>query len=349
MGRTFFFFTQPGVSNLTFPCTTIEGGRDPGKPCVFPINYYGQICDQCCLMDTELPACGTQLYAEGEELYDHFGYCSSDCKGEIPGPSSKFNLATEKFHNLWNSDFYDLRSFENGYCHTYDPPIKSLPGFRHRLYFLISTLDDAYNKDFDIFLHEKGQFWPRSDMFTLGQPEPIKVSKGDDIKIVFTIKEIENLNQDSRLCTEEADFSFTKCILKFIEDESGCQNLICPEENFVKYFDLLIWIKQATLSSVMNRSGCQQKCKKTQYLIEIEKNSITWNSSWSSEVYIQPQSSTVEKSSEYYSFDKNDLISSLGGYLGLFLGWSLLTFFEAIPYILWLLRRGRKEKAVTYP
>ena len=33
----FYFFTHPGMMNLTFPCTTTLGGTSPGKPCVFPI------------------------------------------------------------------------------------------------------------------------------------------------------------------------------------------------------------------------------------------------------------------------------------------------------------------------
>ena len=39
----FYFFTQPGVKNLTFPCTTLlgMGGTTPGKPCVFPIIFRG--------------------------------------------------------------------------------------------------------------------------------------------------------------------------------------------------------------------------------------------------------------------------------------------------------------------
>ena len=34
-----YFFTQPGVMNLTFPCTTTLGGVSPGRPCVFPVKW----------------------------------------------------------------------------------------------------------------------------------------------------------------------------------------------------------------------------------------------------------------------------------------------------------------------
>ena len=59
---------------------------------------------------------------------------------------------------------------------------------------------------------------------------------------------------------------------------------------------------------------------------------IDWETKWISEVYIQPKSSVVEYSIEYYSFDTNDLISSVGGNLGLFLGVSILSFVEAVTF-----------------
>ena len=48
---------------------------------------------------------------------------------------------------------------------------------------------------------------------------------------------------------------------------------------------------------------------------------------------LNSMSNVVEISSEYYEFDLNDLISSVGGNLGLFLGWSLLSISEALMVI----------------
>ena len=48
---------------------------------------------------------------------------------------------------------------------------------------------------------------------------------------------------------------------------------------------------------------------------------------------LNSMSNVVEISSEYYEFDLNDLISSVGGNLGLFLGWSLLSISEALTVI----------------
>ena len=131
-----YFFTHPGVFNMSFPCTTTLGGRTPGKPCVFPIYYYGNNYENCFDIDTPVLACITRIGPSKTISYDSqadwFGYCRSECNGEMPAQDSPYNLAQAKNKNLWESTFYDLSSWENGYCHTYNPPIKSPPDFTNR-------------------------------------------------------------------------------------------------------------------------------------------------------------------------------------------------------------------------
>ena len=66
-------------------------------------------------------------------------------------------------------------------------------------------------------------------------------------------------------------------------------------------------------------------CYIYKYWIEIRdsKKDIGWKKSWSSELFIEADDD-VEESREYLAYDLNDLVGSVGGYLGLFLGWSLL-------------------------
>ena len=73
------------------------------------------------------------------------GYCYSQCRGGVLEPGSKYNLAGTKFDHLWNSDFYDLRSYESGLCHTYNPPDRSAYGTTNMLYFLLGQIQDKAN------------------------------------------------------------------------------------------------------------------------------------------------------------------------------------------------------------
>ena len=59
----FYFFTHPGIMNLTFPCTTTLGGTSQGKPCVFPTiheDFYGDKCESELYL-TKQPACFTKV------------------------------------------------------------------------------------------------------------------------------------------------------------------------------------------------------------------------------------------------------------------------------------------------
>ena len=62
------------------------------------------------------------------------------------------------------------------------------------------TNTSSYNKEYDIFLHEKGQFWPRLDMFKFGIQEPIRVMPGDELEIKFSKTITNHLNKDKRKC-----------------------------------------------------------------------------------------------------------------------------------------------------
>ena len=61
-------------------------------------------------------------------------------------------------------------------------------------------------------------------------------------------------------------------------------------------------------------------------------------------MFISPKSSIIEHSQEYLSYDIDDLIGDIGGYLGLFLGWSLVTFFDAVPDIIALMKIKTMKK-----
>ena len=51
---------------------------------------------------------------------------------------------------------------------------------------------------------------------------------------------------------------------------------------------------------------------------------IDWRKDWISEVYIEAGSNAEDIKREYYTYEVTDLLGDVGGYLGLFLGWSLL-------------------------
>ena len=71
---------------------------------------------------------------------------------------------------------------------------------------------DAENQDYDIFIHERGQFWPRSDMFSYGQPKVVSVRGKKEIEILFSSKVSSKMKTSDHACVEDKFYSFTECI-----------------------------------------------------------------------------------------------------------------------------------------
>ena len=74
---------------------------------------------------------------------------------------------------------------------------------------------------------------------------------------------------------------------------------------------------------------------------------LYWERDWLSEVYIQAKTSSVTQTTEYFVYDSSDLIGDIGGYLGLFLGWSLLSIFSSVLQLSAVLA-AVKEKLQTF-
>ena len=348
--KQIFFFTQPGAMNMTYPCTTTHGGSSPGRPCIFPIYltmqnettmYSG--CINGDIMEIPESGCFTKVSKNNsiiiqKDIDYSWGYCPKSCKGQTISPLSPFNLAKSSNLNLWTSKFYDFSVWENGFCHTYDPPGKSDPDYLNRIYFMIANNPNYLDKNYKIFIHERGQFWPRYNMMSFGQPDPLTLSPNKELEISFSINQITKLSKKGKECVEEEEYSFTRCLHDYAISTSNCHigedKKGCTKKAFFNYFQILIHMKRHNIASVKRESGCYPKCKHTTYTLEVYEKTKDGNSNWTSEVFIQPKSSEVKFSKEYYSFGSNDLISNIGGNLGLFLGWSLLTFFEAISILL---------------
>lgn len=163
---------------------------------------------------------------------------------------------------------------------------------------------------------------------------------------------MSRLDREGARCVAEEDYSLTRCLLQHAATSSGClvnytdtgeQAHRCTMDSFKLYFDLLIWIKQSKISQVQHKTGCYPKCKIVQYTFETTERSIDWAANWTSEVYVQPKSSFVEYSAEYLSFDLDALLSNVGGNLGLFLGWSLLTVTEALGFLVCIFKLRNKR------
>ena len=271
-----YFFSQPAVLNMTYPCTTTLAGTSPGRPCIFPVRwkftlpakyalYYGYDyinVTNCKPWDADVAAylgrtfkhlgggrCYTKAYENntvdsntGSDAF--WGVCPPSCKGEVLSPSSPYNLAKQKYISLWRSALYDLKGFDNGLCHTYNPPENSEIDFSKRIFFMIPRNLNHY-QDYDIFLHERGQFWPRSDMISYGQQESVTITNNTELQISFSIKKVKKISTEERPCVMDEEYSFTTCLQEYVIKQTNCslhlfgqeskKTKICSKKAFLEF------------------------------------------------------------------------------------------------------------------
>lgn len=119
-----------------------------------------------------------------------------------------------------------MNSWNPGLCHTYDPPREVPPGGFGQFYALFgnrhTVLDEQRFKGFNIYLHDKGQFWPGLEMDRVGLSNLLFVSKDYEWVGSFSMKQKTLLNKDDSPCELDPTYSFQKCVLSWVSKTSGC-------------------------------------------------------------------------------------------------------------------------------
>ena len=270
--RALFFLGHAGMLGLTYPCLTTMGGTDSAKLCSFPSpKDFSSPCDRD---QTEQKVCYTRMTESGKKYWSKrgelkWGYCPKGCHGERANWSSPYNLAGRE--ELWEGGLFDLRSWDVGICHTYHPPQPSDTELTSRLVLLLGSVADPASHwldSFQVFLHEKGQFWPREDLFPM-----LSVLNGREMEASFKISKTRGLGL-RQPCTMTKEYSLTSCMMDYFLKQTGClfqeetNTLSCPSsEDVSKYFHTLAWAKTASVDELYQRTNCLPKCSYTEYRV----------------------------------------------------------------------------------
>ena len=127
-----------------------------------------------------------------------------------------------------------LRSWESGHCYTYNPRGKQEPIFSNRIGLFLghTALFNSQNnfKNFIIYIHEKGQFWPRGKFY------PISILP-NEYKVLRFQKKKQISKKENNNCNGNKKFSFTSCVNDYIKNEVGCSlKLFDEKDSFQKCF-----------------------------------------------------------------------------------------------------------------
>ena len=95
-------------------------------------------------------------------------------------------------------------------------------------------------------------------------------------------------------------------------------------------------------------TGCMARCKRREWTISkiFDKKSYLQNDSQIMMLMFYANG-RYQEGKQYYTYDFNSFLSDLGGYLGLLLGYSIVSFFDMAQDILTkFIRRGEKPMKV---
>ena len=252
----------------------------------------------------------------------------------MPIPNSRYNLAKDDviFNSVWSQGLYSLLKWEAGSCFTYDPPQYSGSGLSNGLYFQLGherLFKDYNNKSmrlsardssyllysFDIYLHEKGQFWLKKEMDAFGQYGPIFVKPNKEITGTFTVNRIQVLEKPSQPCNTAADYSYTECLRSYVTRNTGCninealtKRFNCTSHGLEILLRTLKKIKESTKRNTIMITGCLPKCTTVNYNFQISsEEDVTWRKDWISSFYLNTRTTINYSSVESYSYDEQVL------------------------------------------
>ena len=133
-----------------------------------------------------------------------------------------------------------------------------------------------YTKGFEIFLHEKGQFWPGLEMERIGQSKAIYVKTDTEVRVTFTMIQKTNIPKAEVPCVTEAGYSYSECMRGFIARSAGCHldwvdgldrgemtsaGARCEtREELLRYHAALTRVSRLPWTQLTNLTSCHAKC-----------------------------------------------------------------------------------------
>ena len=121
---------------------------------------------------------------------------------------------------------------------------------------------------FHIYIHEKGQFWPKR----IFKPVQKIVVRANELKVIeFYMDRITKLKDENTNCVQEKDHSMTSCLNDYIGRQVGCnlqwfsssKHPKCQSNDELSQIrNLTLWMKRVSTKKLQETSGCFEKCEK---------------------------------------------------------------------------------------
>ena len=86
-------------------------------------------------------------------------------------------------------------------------------------------MNTSYQNDFtngyEVYLHERGQFWPGLEMEQIGQTK-LYIRTNTELKGYFTVIQKKSLDKTTAPCVSGQGYRYTNCIKDYVAITAGC-------------------------------------------------------------------------------------------------------------------------------
>ena len=199
------------------------------------------------------------------------------------------------------------------------------------------------NGEWFVYIHEKGHLVHNS-MYNFGNvPSYTTLNINQSVVTVHEIQrtEVSYLDESRTPCqSKPRDEEMNHCIQHFIEKEIGCQlpwyleNTTLPKctqakqyRDFLSYYD-----KIASLNgfSIARKTECLPSCKINEFSMEVKNRIVMPDGGSTYNGYFYYPSGRYKQKVYYYTYDFTSYIADIGGLVGLFLGFSMLSIYDGL-------------------
>ena len=224
------------------------------------------------------------------------------------------------------------------------------------------------NKKITLFLYKRGNGIVPNHVGIYGSTyKTFYIQENFNLQASFDIKEsqIKALDKPSQRCdASDEDLSVSKCVGRFIERNLNCsmrflmsnsmQKTCKLNENldmeYFEHIETLIThkINRQEEREMFEMTGCMPGCSKRKFELSMSKFQVPINTHREVEMRLKIPHGEYRLAEEYYLYDMDSFIPDVGGYLGLLLGYSLLSMYHMVTQWLviakqWLLNSRFKE------
>ena len=177
--------------------------------------------------------------------------------------------------------------------------------------------------------------------------------KNYEVKLIISKTHLKALDQPSERCVEDTNNqNASACIAKFIDMQIGCSSKMQGSDSAEKatcdnvtqlqsLSGYSYQFQEADANTIYKISGCLSSCKKDEYQIDSTYTKST-KSPHDTRIEFRIMDSSYQEMEQYLLYDFDSFIADVGGFMGLLLGFSVLSIYnEGVDLLMNKLKLGQ--------